>query len=136
MTRMVTPPTAQVSVVNQQLYLWVKGLETKVNNLLQEVGVLKDDLLEKNDQLRKEVKVLTDDFFEMKHAQTKTLQKMDIIIKELKQTAGSEEVQVLKKYVDLWNPLHFATQQDVARIVEQQLHGKKETHKYLKKHIG
>ena len=32
-----------------------------------------------------------------------------------------EEVQTIKKYLDLWNPLHFVTQRDVERVVEQSL---------------
>ena len=104
-----------------QLYLWVKGLESKLNNLLREVDLLKNDFIRKNQDVRKEVKALGEDMWAMKHEQTKTLEKMDLVIKELKQTAGMEEVQTIKKYLDLWNPLHFVTQRDVERVVEQSL---------------
>ena len=46
---------------------------------------------------------------------------MDLIIKELKLTAGKEEVLILKKYIDLWNPMNFATQRDVERLVEEKI---------------
>src|SRR3989344_9392018 len=115
----VSPP--QQNFDQAQLYLWVKGLESKLNNLLREVDLLKNDFIRKNQDVRKEVKALGEDMWAMKHEQTKTLEKMDLVIKELKQTAGMEEVQTIKKYLDLWNPLHFVTQRDVERVVEQSL---------------
>lgn len=106
---------------SSKLYVWVKSLETKVNNLLREVDVIKNDFIKKSNELSKELKVLSDDFLEMKHQREKSEQKMDLVINELKRTAGKEEVMTLKKYLDLWNPLHFATQRDVERLIETQL---------------
>ena len=104
-----------------KLYVWVKGLESKVNNLLRETDLVKNDLLRKNQDLRKEVKTLSSDLLELKQAHEKTLTTMDLVIKELKQTAGKEEVMVLQKYMELWNPLNFVTQKDVERAVDTKL---------------
>lgn len=106
---------------NAKLYVWVKALEGKVNNLLREVNVLKNDFIHKNTDLKKEMKILYDDIIEMKHEQEKTIQKMDMIIKELKKTAGIEEVMTLRKYVDFWNPMNFVTQRDLDRAIEAKL---------------
>ena len=46
---------------------------------------------------------------------------MDLIIKELKITAGKEELMTLKKYIDFWNPMNFVTQRDVERVVEEKM---------------
>ena len=48
-------------------------------------------------------------------------QKLDIIIKELKMTAGQEELNTLKKYLDLWNPSRFATREEVEKIIKEKL---------------
>ena len=48
-------------------------------------------------------------------------EKIDLIIKELKLTAGKEELMTLKKYIDLWNPMNFVTQRDVERVIEEKL---------------
>ena len=58
---------------------------------------------------------------ELKKEQERLLQKMDIIIKELKNTAGKEEVMFLQKYLDLWSPMHFVTQQDLERAVDNKI---------------
>ena len=115
------PSTPASSFDNAKLYMWTKSLETKVNNLLRELDTLKNDYVKKNNDLKKEVKSLNDDLLELKRNHEKTLQKMDMIIKELKQTAGAEEVAVLRKYIDLWNPLNFITQRDLDKAIEAKL---------------
>ncbi len=104
-----------------KMYVWVKGLEGKINSLMREVDLVKNDLIRKNSSLSKEVKALNDEVLELKRQQDQFAQKMELIIKELKQTAGNEEVQVIKKYVELWNPLTFVTQRDLERTVDAQM---------------
>ena len=104
-----------------KLYVWIKGLETKVNGLTREFDLLKNDFVKKNCVMKKDVKSAGDEMIELKHEQNKTLEKMDLIVKELKRTAGVEELQVLKKYIDFWNPMHFVTQKDLDREIEKRL---------------
>jgi hypothetical protein len=104
-----------------KLYLWVKALESKINNLLREVDLIKNDFIKKNNEVRKELKTFNEDLLDSKHKQDKTIEKIDLIIKELKQTAGVEEVQTLKKYMELWSPLNFVTQRDLDRRIEEKL---------------
>jgi len=104
-----------------KLYLWIKALESKVNNLLREVDLLKNDFITKNNQLRKDFKTMNEDMLDTKHKQERTLQKMDLIVKELKKTAGIEEVTTLKKYMEFWNPMTFVTQKDLDREIESRL---------------
>lgn len=104
-----------------KLYVWVRGLEGKINNLTREVDVLKNDFIKRANDLNKEFKTLSDDLMELRHQQEKMDQKMVLIIKELKQTAGAEEVMTLKKYVEFWNPLNFVTQRDLEKAVERKL---------------
>ncbi len=106
---------------NSKLYLWVKGLESKANNLRREVDVLKTDFIKRNNKLTQELKTTNSDLLEMKHKQEKSLQKMDLVIKELKQTAGKEELMTIKKYIEFWNPLNFVTQKDLDRAIESKL---------------
>ena len=112
---------AEGSFSNQKIYVWVKALESKINNLLREVDVLKTDFIKRNNNLKKDLKVIGDEILELRHTQEKAQQKVDLVIKELKQTAGIEEVLTLRKYVEFWNPINFVTQRDLQREVETQL---------------
>ena len=118
---MAQPTPPETSFDPARMYMWVKGLESKVNNLVREMDVIKNDFVGKSNQLRKEMKALTDDLLEVKHGQQQALQKMDLIIKELKKTAGVEEVMTLKRYVEFWNPLSFVTQRDLDRAIESKM---------------
>ena len=114
-------PIDQGNFDSSKMYVWVKGLEGKLNSLMREVDLVKNDLIKKNASLSKEVKSLNSEVLELKRGQESFSSKMDLIIKELKQTAGSEEVMVIKKYIELWNPLQFVTQRDLERTVDAQL---------------
>lgn len=111
-----------------KMYVWLKGVETKLNTLVREVDILKNDLLRKHQDVRRDFKVMNEDLLALRREQEQTLQKMDLVVRELKQTAGAEEVAVLKKYVDLWNPLHFVTQQDLERALHLPSPSKEEKH--------
>lgn len=104
-----------------KIYVWIKGVESKLNNLRREFDILKEDSAKKYDKIGKETKAISGELVELKREGEKINGKIDLIIKELKLTAGKEEVMVLKKYVDLWNPMNFVTQRDIERIMEQKL---------------
>jgi len=120
-----TPPPAS-GFEPMKLYVWVKGLETKVNNLVREVDVLKNDFMRKANNLNQNFKNLNEDLLEIRRTQEKMSEKMDLIIKELKRTAGIEEVMTLKKYIDFWNPINFVTQRDLERAIDSRLNKKHE----------
>lgn len=111
-------PVDQGNFDNAKLYVWVKGLEGKLNSLVREVDLLKNELVKKNSAMGKEVRVMSDEVLELRRQHDHTVQKMELMIKELKQTAGLEEVQVIKKYLEFWNPLQFVSQRDLERAVD------------------
>jgi hypothetical protein len=141
---MMQPPQQQQGFNQQQMYVWLKGLETKVNNLLREVDILKEDFMKKNGHLKQEVKTLRQDMLDQKHEQVRVQQKVDLIIKELKQTAGKEQLDTIKRYMEYWNPINFVTQRDLERAIETKLserhhsgnkpHHKENHKKHNKKH--
>ncbi|MBU1112205.1 MAG: hypothetical protein ABIG93_00505 [archaeon] len=115
-----TQPTPAASGFdNVKLYTWVKALESKINNLNREFALVKNDLIKRNNDLKKDMKNLDKEVFDLRGQMEESTKKIDLVIKELKQTAGNEEVQVLKKYIEFWNPMNFVTQKDLDRFFEQ-----------------
>ncbi len=114
-------PNQEPGFDQAQMYVWMKGLESKLNNLIREVNVLKNDYTKKQRGTSGDIKHLSEEFLELKRLQDNFQEKLSLVIQELKRTAGAEEVLVLKKYLDLWNPLNFATQRDVERIMDAKL---------------
>ncbi len=115
------PTVDQGTFDNAKIYVWVKGLEGKLNSLVREVDLLKNELVKKNSALSRDVKVMNEEVLELRRQHELTTQKMELMIKELKQTAGLEDVQVIKKYLELWNPLQFVSQRDLERAIDAQV---------------
>jgi len=113
------PTLAAGSFDNAKLYTWVKALESKINNLNREFTLVKNDLIKRNNGLSKDMKNLDKEVVDLRRQIEENTKRTDLIIKELKQTAGTEEVQVLKKYIEFWNPMNFVTQKDLDRLFEQ-----------------
>ena len=77
MDQQLSPPEQAYSNDTAKLYVWLKGLEGKVNNLLREMDLIKNDFIKKNAQLRKEMKTVGDDVIEMKQIIRKSEQSKD-----------------------------------------------------------
>jgi predicted transcriptional regulator len=118
--RMAEPAEAG-SFDNSHLYLLIKSLESKVNNMVREVNLLKNDLSKRSKKMNDEMKHASEEMLELKREKEELAQKMDLMVKELKRTAGAEEVEVLRKYLEYWNPMHFATMKDVERAIEAKM---------------
>lgn len=117
-------PSSEAGFDSSRIYVWLRGIESKVNNLRRELDLLKSDFAKKQDKLSKEMRTLNDDLIELKREREKTSEKIELIIKELKLTADKEELMTLKKYMDLWNPMNFVTQKDIERVVQEKLEEK------------
>ncbi len=121
-----------------KIFTWVKSLETKINSLTREFELIKNESLRKQGSMKHEIKQINDGVTEVKHAQEQLQQSVDLLIKEIKQTAGTEEVEVIKKYIEYWNPLNFVTQKDLERLVDMKLaeaQKAKEAEKHAKKQV-
>ena len=44
---------------------------------------------------------------------------------ELKSSARKEDVEVLKRYIEMWNPVNFVTEGNVEKLVDDRLESKK-----------
>ena len=80
--------------------------------------------------MHESVKLLTDEVSELKSQLSEIKDEMKLIISELKATAKKEDVEMLDKYINLWEPLNFVTQRDVdiivKRALENAMHDKKQ----------
>ena len=125
MVKQQLQPPQQSDFGPQQMYAWLKNVEMKVNTLVREVDILKNDVLRKTHELQKEAKVLDRTLLEIKQENQELTEKIGLLVQEVQKRAGEEDVRILRRYVDLWNPMHFVTQKDVERLVTSLLEEKK-----------
>jgi len=83
--------------------------------------VIEQNMLSNHKKAMNEIKSLQSDFTEMRRTIQAVEDKIITIIKELRLTARKEDVDVLKRYLELWDPVKFITSDQVERIIDEKL---------------
>jgi len=68
-----------------------------------------------------EIKSLRSDFTEMKRTIQHVEDRIITVIKELRLMASKENVDVIKRYIELWNPVKFVSQDQVEKMIEEKM---------------
>ncbi|MBS3137809.1 hypothetical protein J4232_05215 [Candidatus Woesearchaeota archaeon] len=108
----------------------MRVIEERYSSLRKILQVTEQNALKTNKDVHESVKLLTDEVSELKSQLSEIKDEMKLIISELKATAKKEDVEMLDKYINLWEPLNFVTQRDVdiivKRALENAMHDKKQ----------
>lgn len=99
----------------------VRIQEERDINLRKKILVIEQNMLSSQKKASTEVKALQDDLKTLKRELLDIKDKVKLLILELRESAKKEDVKVLERYINLWEPVHFVTQDEVGRIVEDAL---------------
>ena len=122
------PPVQPMSIDVASLQTRVRLSEEKSSNLNSKLELLENNFVTSNKKRNDSIRELQADMLEMKHELEELKQKMVLIIRELKLTAGKDELNALTRYLDLWNPARFATREEVQKMIEEHLQQKHVEH--------
>ena len=114
--------TSDVNTLSRRLRL----LEEGFTNLRKFLQVTEENIIAKNKHFSAEIKTITSDIIETRKEIQDLKDKLLLIIKELQAVARKEEVKVLEKYINLWNPIKFVTQNEVEQIINEVLEKKQQ----------
>jgi len=103
----------QINVVGTRLSL----IEDRSTNLTRRVQVTDDSILKLKKRINDEIKTINSDIVEIKRTTEELTNKIDLIIKELKTRAGKEDVEAVRKYIEMWEPLNFVTREEVEKLI-------------------
>jgi SepF-like predicted cell division protein (DUF552 family) len=106
-----------------QLGRRIKIVEEGINNLRKKMLVDEQNDLNRHKKSIFEYRNLVSDINEIKKEMDNLKRVMKEFISELRGCARHEEVDVLKKYVQLWDPLKFATEETVQKMIEEKIKG-------------
>ncbi len=95
----------------------LRVMEEQYTNIRRRISVLDENMLSYGKKLKDEVNVVNSDFSELKKAIEEMDDKLILVIRELKRAANKQEVEVLKKYISIWEPLNFVTRSEVEKII-------------------
>ena len=108
---------AQVNNVSRA----VKILEDKTSNLRRKVQINEENILAQNKKSSDSMKVMQSDLLEVKRDIEDIKEKIRLIVKELKLTAKSDDVKVVEKYLDLWEPVEFVTRAEARKMIDREI---------------
>lgn len=109
---------AEVNMVGRRL----RVMEEQYNNLRRKIQVTDQNMLSYNKKNITEIRTVNMEMSELRRTIEDIQNNILLIIKELRLCAKKEEVNVLQKYINMWEPVNFVTRQEVERIVEEALH--------------
>ncbi|HLC80775.1 MAG TPA: hypothetical protein VJG31_03300 [Candidatus Nanoarchaeia archaeon] len=105
----------------RKLFSWVKSVESKVIILRRELEVIKNDSARRMRELDTEMRSAASEVTGLKRELAKTNEQLALVIKELRLTAGKDELMTVKKYLELWNPIKFTSKEEVGRMIEDRV---------------
>ena len=117
----VSDVTNDINTLSRRLRL----LEEGFTNLRRFFQVTEENIMAKNKHYSAEIKTITSDISEIRKEIQEVKDKMLLLIREFQNVARKDEVKVLEKYINLWNPIKFVTQNEVQQIINEILERKK-----------
>ena len=110
----IAPFIEQLNTVSRRL----RVLEERDTTLRRRIQVIEQNMINIHKKNILSVKTLGSDINEIKREISDIRDKILQIISEIKKAARREELDMLKKYVDMWEPINFVTQDEVEKIVK------------------
>ncbi|MBI2142975.1 hypothetical protein HYU20_01385 [Candidatus Woesearchaeota archaeon] len=99
----------------------LRSLEEKYSNLERRSQVTEENMLSSNRKMKAEIKLGSEEISELKAQLAEVNEKIKALVREFQGFARAEDVDVIRKYLNLIEPLGFVTQNEVERIVRQKV---------------
>ena len=96
----------------------LRVLEERYSTLHRKTQVYEQNSLVKNKKFDSDIKTINEDLRELKRQVNEIKDKMLMLVSELQSCAKREEVEILKKYLNLWEPLNFVTRNELKKILD------------------
>ncbi|MFH0868388.1 MAG: hypothetical protein V1831_03670 [Candidatus Woesearchaeota archaeon] len=106
-----------ISTLSRRLRL----LEESFTNIRRALQVTEQNMLSKNKVFATEIRTVTSDISDIKKDIADIKEKIIDLVKEVQGTAKRDEVKVLEKYINYWNPIKFVTQNEVEALVKEMM---------------
>lgn len=113
--------TTDINSLSRRLRL----LEESFTNLRRFFQLIEENIISKNKHFSVEIKTVVSDITEIRKEIQDLKDKFMLVARELQTVARKEEVRVLEKYIGLWNPVKFVTQNEIEQIINEILEKKK-----------
>jgi hypothetical protein len=102
----------------------LRVLEERYTTMHRKVQVNEQNSLLKHKKMESDIKRLALELREAREELATLRDSMRTFVKELQGGAKREEVEVLKRYINLWEPLNFVSRNELSKILDELLEQK------------
>ena len=117
----VPEPEQSVSQDIAVLSTRLRVIEERYADLRRKLQLIEQNMLMHQKKSAMDAKNSQTDMLEIKRAVRAMEDRIVMVIKELQLTSRKEDVDVLKRYVELWDPIRFVSQDQVDRLIDDKL---------------
>lgn len=97
----------------------LRVLEERYTNIRSRIQVMDQNMLLHNKKQTTDIKTINSDINDLKKEISDINEKMNLIINELNDSAKKEDIEVLQKYINLWDPMNFVTRKEVEKLIKE-----------------
>ncbi len=112
-----TQPSPSVNL--SSLTRRVRMLEERYTKASNRMDMDEHALIDFKKKVNIEIRTINSDLDDIKRDIADIKEKITMIVKELKTTARKGDVNVLKKYLELWEPLNFITRDEFEKRIKE-----------------
>jgi predicted RNase H-like nuclease (RuvC/YqgF family) len=123
-------PTSITSNINEILRR-LRILEERYSNIRKKTQLTEQNMLDDTKNIEDELFHLSSSIKEMKKEMLEVSSKMKILNEEIEASAQKRDLDLLGKYVELWQPMTFLNRQDAERMIEDILNDIKQGRKRI-----
>ena len=117
MSKSVSEMAGELNNVSRRLMV----IEERYTNLRKKTQVTDQNMLSNNKKNLTEIQTIHSEMDELKKQITDIVDKMKIMVRELKECAKHQEVDVLQKYINIWQPINFITRDSATKLIKDQV---------------
>ena len=103
----------------------IRMLENKYNTIRERLFLINQNMIDEYKKIIEEIRSVNMDIREVKNDIFNIKETLKHIIKDMELFAKKENLKVVEKYINMWNPLNFVTQQEITELMKgRRKHGK------------
>ena len=95
----------------------VRILESKYNLMRDRIFLINQNMIQEYRKLNKEIKLIDSEVKIVKQDLNEIKGILRNIVNEMQNFAKKENVKVLEKYMEFWNPMNFVTQEEAQEMI-------------------
>lgn len=99
----------------------LRVLEEKFNNMDKKIKLNEENALTNFKKFNTTLSTFHDDINDFRRHIKIDDERTELIIKELRLSAKKEDLTVLQRYIELWDPVKFATHAEIERIIQEKI---------------